>query len=77
MSDGAKRDAWRSPSRPLGVAVAKASGGGVGEIAKAGDGDGKGLTDAEGTIPLLTDAEATTDPKPTLPLTLIRTAGRR
>src|SRR5882757_7690312 len=71
------RDASRKLSRPLiGVAV------GVvkamllaGEIANPGEGDGKGVTAAAGTIPVLTDGEATTDPRPTVPLTVMRTGG--
>jgi hypothetical protein len=37
---------------------------------------GKGVTDAAGTLPLCTDGELTIVPKPTLPLTVIRTFGR-
>jgi len=53
MSVGAKRDASRSPSRPLGVAVAKGRLAGVGETARMGE--EKGV--AEGRYPLLSDAK--------------------
>ena len=74
VSEVSIRDASRNASRPLGVAVVKTGGVGVGEIVATA---GKGVTDAEGTLPLVTDGEETIAPNPTLPFTVIRTEGRR
>jgi hypothetical protein len=68
------RDASRKPSRP-GVGV------GVDDVRLmlwlgTVRTVGKGVTDAAGTLPLCTDGELTIAPKPTLPLTVIRTCGR-
>ena len=71
------RDASRKPSRPVGLGVGVDLVRGkvwAGEMLKTGE--GKGVTDAEGTLPLITDGEEIIAPKPTLPLTVMRTWGR-
>jgi hypothetical protein len=78
-SDVLAMDASKNPLAPipgLAVGVVKARLW-AGEIVRTAVGEGEGVTNADETIPVLTDGPARTVPRPTLPLTVMRTGGRR